>query len=93
MEARRDFFLIFKEALNNAAKYSRATEVWVNITMQNKQLSFLIKDNGIGFDVAKADNGNGLGNMQKRADGVNGKIRIRSVEGEGTEVKLVVPVL
>ncbi|RYZ28469.1 MAG: hypothetical protein EOO10_09445 [Chitinophagaceae bacterium] len=93
MEARRDFFLIFKEALNNAAKYSRATEVWVNIAAQNKQLSFLIKDNGIGFDVAKADNGNGLGNMQKRADGVNGKLRIRSVEGDGTEVKLVVPVM
>lgn len=93
MEARRDFFLIFKEALNNAAKYSKATEVWVNIAMHNRQLSFTIKDNGIGFDVAKADGGNGLGNMQKRADGVNGKLRIRSVEGEGTEVRLIVPVL
>lgn len=93
MEARRDFFLIFKEALNNAAKYSKATEVWVNIEMQNRQLSFTIKDNGVGFDVAKADSGNGLGNMQKRADGVNGKLRIRSVAGEGTEVKLVVPVM
>jgi signal transduction histidine kinase len=93
MEARRDFFLIFKEALNNAAKYAKATEVWVNIAMQNKQLSFVIKDNGIGFEVAKADGGNGLGNMQKRADGVKGKLRIRSVEGEGTEVRLTVPVM
>lgn len=93
MEARRDFFLIFKEALNNAAKYSKATEVWVNVSMQNKMLSFTIKDNGSGFDVAKADGGNGLGNMQKRADGMNGKLRIRSAEGEGTEVKLVVPVI
>ena len=93
MEARRDFFLIFKEALNNAAKYSKATEVWVNVSMQNKQLSFAIKDNGVGFDVVKADSGNGLGNMQKRADGVNGKLRIRSIEGEGTEVKLLVPVM
>jgi ligand-binding sensor domain-containing protein/two-component sensor histidine kinase len=93
MEARRDFFLVFKEALNNAAKYSRATEVWVSVAMYNRQLSFAIKDNGVGFDVAKADGGNGLGNMQKRADNMNGKLRVKSVEGEGTEVWLVVPVM
>jgi signal transduction histidine kinase len=93
MEARRDFFLIFKEALNNAAKYSKATEVWVNVTMHNKQLSFVIKDNGIGFDVAAADGGNGLGNMRKRADSMNGKLRIRSGQGEGTEVRLTLPVM
>ena len=92
MEARRDFFLIFKEALNNAAKYAKATEVWVNIALQNRQLSFTIKDNGIGFDVSRADGGNGLGNMQKRADGVNGKLRIRSTAGQGTEVRLTVPI-
>jgi ligand-binding sensor domain-containing protein/two-component sensor histidine kinase len=92
MEARRDFFLIFKEALNNAAKYSKATEVWVAVTIEGRHLSFLIKDNGIGFDVAKADDGNGLGNMKKRADAVNGKIRLTSKEGEGTTVKLTMPV-
>lgn len=91
MEARRDFFLIFKEALNNAAKYSKATEVTMNVGMQNKALCFSIKDNGIGFDVPRAD-GNGLGNMQKRADSMNGKLRIRSGKGEGTEVRLTVPV-
>lgn len=92
MEARRDFFLIFKEALNNSAKYSKATKVIVTVSVQAKQLSFIIKDNGSGFDVAKADGGNGLGNMQKRADGMRGKLRIRSAIGEGTEVKLMVPV-
>lgn len=92
MEARRDFFLIFKEALNNSAKYSKATLVEVTVGLQNKQLSFEIRDNGTGFDVAAADSGNGLGNMQKRAEGMRGKLRIRSGAGEGTEVKLMVPV-
>jgi ligand-binding sensor domain-containing protein/two-component sensor histidine kinase len=92
MEARRDFFLIFKEALNNAAKYSKAAEVWVAVAIEGRQLSFLIKDNGVGFDVTKADGGNGLGNMQKRADAVNGKIRLTSKVGEGTTVKLTMPV-
>ena len=93
MEARRDFFLIFKEALNNAAKYSKATKVMVTVALQDKQLAFTIKDNGTGFDVAKADSGNGLGNMQKRADVMRGKLRIRSAAGEGTEVRLIVPVI
>ena len=93
MEARRDFFLIFKEALNNAAKYSKASIVTVNVGVQNKQLTFTIKDNGVGFDTTKADGGNGLGNMQKRADALHGKLRIRSEAGEGTEVKLSVSVL
>jgi signal transduction histidine kinase len=92
MEARRDFFLIFKEALNNAAKYSKAKDVWVAVTIEGRQLSFLIKDNGVGFDVSKADGGNGLGNMQKRADAVNGKIKIVSKPGEGAVVRLTMPV-
>ncbi len=93
MEARRDFFLVFKEAVNNAAKYSRAEKVWIRITVENRKLNMLIKDNGVGFDVANADNGNGLGNMRKRADGLNGTINLRSKQGEGTEVNVNVPII
>jgi len=92
MQARRDLFLIFKEAVNNAAKYSKASKVEIRIQPENKKLLLLVKDDGIGFDVNKADDGNGLGNMQKRADALTGKIYIRSVEGEGTEIKLTIPV-
>ncbi|WP_207496721.1 ligand-binding sensor domain-containing protein [Aridibaculum aurantiacum] len=91
MEARRDFFLIFKEAVNNAAKYSKAGKVTVHVTLENNKLALLVKDDGRGFVVKDADGGNGLGNMQKRADNVNGKINIKSSPGEGTTVKLVMP--
>ncbi|MES2848535.1 MAG: two-component regulator propeller domain-containing protein [Bacteroidota bacterium] len=91
MQARRDLFLIFKEAVNNAAKYSKASKVEIKILPENKKLVLSVKDNGIGFDVNNAD-GNGLCNMQKRADNLLGKISIRSYEGEGAEVKLVIPV-
>jgi signal transduction histidine kinase len=91
MEARRDFFLIFKEAVNNAAKYSQAKHLEMRLTMQNKKLLLIVKDNGVGFDLAEAD-GNGLGNMQKRADQLNGNITIESQKGSGTCVNLTIPV-
>lgn len=91
MEARRDFFLIFKEAVNNAAKYSKATQVNVKLDTDGKILSMEVKDDGIGFNEKDAD-GNGLGNMQKRADALRGKLSIQSKPGEGTAIKLVIPV-
>ncbi|HEX8462349.1 MAG TPA: two-component regulator propeller domain-containing protein, partial [Segetibacter sp.] len=91
MEARRDFFLVFKEAVNNAAKYSKASNVLIQVKMQYKKLMLVVKDDGIGFNIAEAD-GNGLGNMQKRAENVNGTVTIQSKQGEGTTVKLVIPI-
>jgi signal transduction histidine kinase len=92
MEARRDFFLVFKEAVNNAAKYSKASHVLIHVKMQNKKLVLVVQDDGIGFAIADAD-GNGLGNMQKRAENLNGIVTIQSEKGTGTLVKLVIPML
>jgi signal transduction histidine kinase/ligand-binding sensor domain-containing protein len=92
MEMRRDVFLIFKEAVNNSAKYSHCTKIEIRITHANKRLNISIADNGVGFNVNKADSGNGLGNMQKRAESLHGKINIKSNQNEGTEVSLIVPV-
>ncbi|MEJ7588198.1 MAG: triple tyrosine motif-containing protein, partial [Ferruginibacter sp.] len=91
MEARRDFFLVFKEAVNNAAKYSKASRVVMGITVDDKMLNLVVKDDGIGFNVATADDGNGLGNMQKRADAMRGKVTIQSKAGEGTSVNVRIP--
>ncbi len=92
MEARRDFFLVFKEAVNNSAKYSNAKKVLIQLTMQNKKLLLVVKDDGAGFDLAEAD-GNGLGNMNKRADNMNGNVTIKSAIGEGTMVRLAIPII
>jgi signal transduction histidine kinase len=88
MERRRDIFLIFKEAVNNIAKYSNATTVDFSITCKSHVLVLNITDNGIGFDVQNADNGNGLNNMQKRAEKLKAKFNISSEPGKGTAIRV-----
>lgn len=91
MEARRDFFLVFKEAVNNAAKYSKATKVEISLEVFRNTLQLIVRDNGHGFNVSIADSGNGLNNMQKRADAMQGKLQVNSSEEKGTSVILKIP--
>lgn len=91
MEARRDLFLLFKEAVNNIAKYADCTHVLISIAGSYKQLILSIKDNGIGFSPANTNTGNGLGNMQKRADALKGTLQIESAPLKGTNIYLHVP--
>jgi two-component sensor histidine kinase len=88
MEQRRDIFLIFKEAVNNVAKYSRASEAECIVSVTNNIFLLVIKDNGVGFDVAAADKGNGLNNMQKRAEKLKAKFNITSGARSGTQVSV-----
>jgi ligand-binding sensor domain-containing protein/two-component sensor histidine kinase len=89
MEKRRDFYLIFKEAVNNLVKYSKATYVNVTVKADRKTISLVIKDNGVGFDNSKVQYGNGLNNMKQRAAACNAILEIISKGGAGTEIKLV----
>jgi signal transduction histidine kinase len=91
MQARRDFFLVFKEAINNIAKYSNASKAQIHLALHHQRLIMIIQDDGIGFDIDKAD-GNGLGNMYKRAAALKGRINIQSKPGEGTQITLNIPV-
>lgn len=91
MEDRRDFFLIFKEAVNNLAKYSKSATASIAFKVDKGFLSLYIEDNGIGFDKLESDNGNGLGNMQKRAEQMGARLNIQSKNGTGTKVQLDIP--
>lgn len=89
---RHDFFMIFKEAVNNLAKYSEATEAKIEIAVKKNMLQLVIKDNGKGFEPALIKDGNGLINMQRRAAALNGNIDIASAFNEGTTISLKIPV-
>jgi signal transduction histidine kinase len=89
LESRRNFYLIFKEALNNLVKYSDATRASITLTNENGLIKLAVRDNGIGFDVAQTSKGNGLLNMKARAKEINAQLKIESEKGNGTNVELI----
>ena len=81
-----NLYRVMQEAVNNALKYSEATEVKIHVSHQNNQTKILIQDDGKGFDLKTIDLGNGLNNMRKRMDEINGTIKIQSKISEGTSI-------
>jgi signal transduction histidine kinase len=88
VESRRNIYLFCKEAINNAVKYSIATLLELTVKEVNGKLEFTITDNGKGFDLTSVKRGNGLLNMQKRADEIGAILKVYSNKNEGTSVIL-----
>ncbi|HLG34849.1 MAG TPA: sensor histidine kinase, partial [Bacteroidia bacterium] len=89
---RHALYLIFKEAVNNIAKYSGATEARINLVMEKNSLLLSIEDNGNGFSEATVVYGNGIRNMKQRSELVNAAFALRSSPGSGTSVTLNIPI-
>ncbi|HEV8273388.1 MAG TPA: two-component regulator propeller domain-containing protein [Chitinophagaceae bacterium] len=88
LEERRNFYLIFKEALNNLVKYSNAKRASVLLSKNSHHICLLIRDDGVGFDTTRKYNGNGLINMKKRAKEIKAEFSIDSGNGIGTNIEL-----
>ncbi len=84
-----NLFRIVQEAINNALKYAKASEISISIIETENNLIIKISDDGIGFDLNSIELGNGLENMQKRAAEINGKINIQSKINAGTQIEIV----
>ena len=74
------------EALNNVAKYAEASRVSVRVTNGAGELTFEVRDDGRGFDVASTPRGTGLQGLSDRLDSIGGELAIRSAPGAGTTV-------
>jgi signal transduction histidine kinase len=88
---RKNIFLIFKETINNAAKYSECSFIRISILHLQGFLQLTITDNGRGFDLLKAPAGNGLNNMKERAEEIKATWNLETSPGQGTTTTLVVP--
>lgn len=88
MAHRRDFYLIFKEAINNSVKYSGCTKLRVRFYTEGSFLVLEVKDNGTGFNPTEFQDGNGLVNMRKRAAAIRAQFKLQSAPGEGTAIEI-----
>lgn len=87
-----DFYMIFKEAINNVSKYSESKTLTINLLKQQDLLILTIKDNGKGFDSKHQKLGNGILNMKKRAEQLKGVFKIESKIGKGTKIEVRIPI-
>jgi len=82
---------VLQEALTNARRHSRATSVEVSLRMEGEAVLAGVFDDGRGFDPSSTRAGVGLSAMRERADALGGEIEVESRPGEGTKVRLRIP--
>lgn len=88
MKQRKNIYLFFKEAINNAAKHSNAKNVFVAVGRKSNYFEISVRDDGNGFDTEKEFQGNGLDSFKNRAAELNGRLGIESGPTRGTEIKI-----
>jgi len=79
------------EALQNVSKYAKARATTITLVETNGDLSFRVRDDGVGFDPSATRMGAGLTNMRDRLEALGGALEIASMPGEGTTVAGRVP--
>jgi signal transduction histidine kinase/ligand-binding sensor domain-containing protein len=91
-EVRHNLFLAIKEALNNVARHSHATEIWLRVSLSRNALVIIIEDDGRGFQGSPADPGaDGLRNMHQRMNEIGGRFEIETRPNAGTRISLALP--
>jgi signal transduction histidine kinase len=91
-EVRHNLFLTVREALNNSAKHSHATELWLRIHWRENILRIIIEDNGCGFaSQPTLAGGNGLANMRRRMEKIGGSFVCDTRPNSGTIYRVVLP--
>ncbi len=85
-EERRNLYMMLKETVNNAIKYSNSHSILLKSVLKDNEPQIIVEDDGQGFDIAEANEGNGLKNMKRRANEIKFILDIRSVQGVGTAI-------
>ena len=88
-------FRIIQEALNNVSKHAQTDSAVVTLKTHNGHVSLTVEDNGIGFDPSRSGPDRmslGMSSMRERAEQQGGVMEVESRPGEGTRVKVEMPV-
>ena len=83
-----------QEIVNNIIKHAKADKISIQLIRHDKELSVVIEDNGVGFDVDRINEFGGIGlkNILSRVEFINGSVHFDSLPGRGTTVLIDVPV-
>lgn len=92
MNLRREIYLIFKEAVNNAAKHSGCSKITIDFRAYGNEIFLRVDDNGRGLESGIETKGSGLENMRSRAANLGGTLEIGSAGDSGTSVRLTIPI-
>ena len=87
-QIRHSICLAVKEAVHNAVKHAKATEITIRITFTDLILMILIQDDGCGFDVTDSSAGHGLSNLERRLTYIGGTCAVKSQPDHGTTVDI-----
>ena len=87
-------YRIAQEILNNVLKHAAATKVAIALDRGPRAIALTIRDDGEGFDLeaGRAAGGMGLANIRQRVEEMGGRLILTSAPGQGTEVRVDVPV-
>jgi len=92
LETRETLFRIAQEALANVARHSSASYADILLEYGTNIITLIIKDNGRGFDTNAPQVGIGLSSMRERAEVLGGSLTVESVLGQGTQIKVTLPI-
>jgi len=92
VKKRKDFYLLFKEAVHNAARHSHCRNLYILLQQDQQFLRLKVTDDGTGFDTEEIRNGNGLANMHARASSMSATFNIDTAPQKGSSIQLVTPI-
>ena len=92
IEARRPLYLVFKEAVNNAARHSGAKHVTIRMEVDRAMLRMTIEDDGRGFDPGAEHEGEGVNSIGRRMRALGGTAEWTSLPGQGARLVAALPI-
>ena len=84
-----DIFRIVQLQVHNILRYAFATTASIDISRQGNEIILLIADDGVGCDLTKRKNGNGLKNIVSRANLYRGSVTTLSTLGDGYTLQVI----
>lgn len=82
-----------QEAFANIARHTRASNIWLTVRTDERELHIEVRDDGQGFEMTHVHKGMGLNNLHERAQELHGRVEITSQPGQGTKVVISIPLL